>query len=184
MPGIVNALIIAVIVAAAYFLIRAAMKPDRFRIARAIRIDAPAAAIYPHIAGMERFKAWSPWQDKDPGMTQTMGGPAEGVGSWMEWSGNGKVGQGRMEVVDAQPPSSLRYKLSFLKPMKAENMAEFTLAESGGGTDVTWAMTGDSPFISKLMDAVMNMDKLVGRDFEAGLAKLKQVAERRGVSQA
>jgi uncharacterized protein YndB with AHSA1/START domain len=177
MPGVFQALIIAVIVAAAYFLIRAAQKPDRFRIARSIRINAPAAAVYQHIASMERFKAWSPWQDKDPGMKQTLGGPADGVGSWMEWSGNGKVGQGRMEVVSAEPPARLAYKLSFLKPMKAENMAEFTLTESGGETDVTWAMTGDSPFMSKLFDAVMNMDKMVGRDFEQGLAKLKKVVE-------
>jgi uncharacterized protein YndB with AHSA1/START domain len=173
----ITALIVAVAVAAGYFLMKAASKPDRFRIVRSVRINAPAAAIYPHIASMERFKAWSPWQDKDPAMAQTLGPVAEGVGSWMEWSGNGKVGQGRMEVVEAAPPSRLAYKLNFLKPMKAENMAEFTLAESGGGTDVTWAMTGDSPFTSKLFDAVMNMDKLVGRDFEAGLAKLKRLAE-------
>jgi uncharacterized protein YndB with AHSA1/START domain len=177
MSGILTALVVAIAVAAGFFLIRATRKPDRFRIARSIRINAPASAIYPHIAGMERFKAWSPWQDKDPGMTQTLGGPAEGVGSWMEWSGDGKVGQGRMEAVEAAPPARLAYKLDFLKPMKAENMAEFTLAESAGGTDVTWAMTGDSPFMSKLMDAVMNMDRMVGRDFEAGLAKLKRLAE-------
>jgi uncharacterized protein YndB with AHSA1/START domain len=133
MPGVVTALIIAVAVAVIYFLVRAALKPDRFRIARSIRIAAPASAIYPHIASMERFKSWSPWQDKDPSMTQTIGPIAEGVGSWMEWSGNGKVGQGRMEVVEALPPSRLAYKLNFQKPMQAENMAEFTLAESGGG---------------------------------------------------
>jgi uncharacterized protein YndB with AHSA1/START domain len=177
MPGSVTALIVAVLIAAAYFLIRAVMKPDRFRIARSIRINAPAAAIYPHIASMERFKAWSPWQDKDPGMAQKLGGPAEGVGAWMEWSGNGRVGQGRMEVVEAQPPSRLSYRLDFLRPMQAENLAAFTLAESGGGTEVEWAMTGDSPFMSKLFDAVMNMDRMVGRDFEAGLAKLKRLAE-------
>jgi uncharacterized protein YndB with AHSA1/START domain len=181
MSGIVTALLIAIAVAAAYFLIRAAQKPDRFRIARSVRIAAPAAAIYPHIASMERFKAWSPWQDKDPAMSQTLGGPSEGVGAWMEWRGNGKVGQGRMEVVEAAPPSRLAYRLDFLKPMQARNMAEFTLVESGGAdgpsTMVTWAMTGESPFMSKLFDAVMNMDKLVGRDFEAGLAKLKVVAE-------
>lgn len=179
MSGILTALLIAIAVAAAFFLIKAAGKPDRFRIVRSIRIDAPAAVIYPHIAGMQRFTAWSPWQAKDPAMKQTLGPVAEGVGSWLEWSGNGKVGQGRMEVVEASPPARLAYKLNFMKPMKAENMAEFTLAESGGATEVTWAMTGASPFMSKLFDAVMNMDKLVGRDFEQGLANLKRIVETR-----
>jgi uncharacterized protein YndB with AHSA1/START domain len=178
MSGIVTVLIIAVAAALTYVLVKAALKPDRFRIARAIRINAPAAAIYPHIAGMERFKAWSPWQDKDPEMTQVIGPIAEGVGSSMEWRGNGKVGEGRMEVVEAEPPVRLAYRLTFMKPFAAVNLAEFILVESSGGTDLTWAMTGDSPFMSKLMDALMNMDRMVGRDFEHGLAKLKALAEQ------
>jgi uncharacterized protein YndB with AHSA1/START domain len=177
MSGIFLALIIAVAVTAGFFLFKAARKPDRFHIFRAIRINAPASAIYPHIASMQRFTAWSPWQGKDLAAKQTMGPVAEGVGSWLEWKGNNKVGEGRMEVIEAAPPSQLAYRLTFLRPMKAVNRAEFTLTESGGGTDVAWAMTGDSPFMSKLFDAVMNMDKVVGRDFEEGLANLKRLAE-------
>lgn len=178
MSGIIQILLIVFLAVVVFVLIRAGLKPDRFRIARSIRIAAPASAIFPHISGMERFKMWSPWQDMDPGMSQTLGGPTEGVGSWMEWSGNGKVGQGRMEVTAAKPPSHLTYDLMFLKPMKAHNMAEFTLTESDGATEVTWAMTGASPFMSKVFDAVMNMDRLVGRDFEKGLGKLKALVER------
>jgi uncharacterized protein YndB with AHSA1/START domain len=178
MSGFIYVLIGLLVAVVAYILIRAALKPDRFAITRSVRINAPASAIFPHIASMERFKQWSPWQEMDPGMAQTLGGPAEGVGSWMEWSGNGKVGQGRMEVVNAEPSTRLAYKLDFLKPMQASNMAEFTLSERGGATDVTWTMTGASPFTSKLFDVVMNMDKLVGRDFERGLARLKAISEQ------
>jgi uncharacterized protein YndB with AHSA1/START domain len=177
MGSVLFYLVLLVAIALAALILIASRKPDTFRITRSIRIDAPASAIYPHIAGMQAFTRWSPWQAKDLAMTQSFGPVGEGVGAWQEWSGNSKVGQGRMEVVAAEPPGRIAYKLNFLKPMRAENMAEFTLKEAGGATDVAWAMTGASPFTSKIFDTLMNMDKMVGRDFEEGLANLKRLVE-------
>jgi uncharacterized protein YndB with AHSA1/START domain len=178
MGSVLFYLVLLLAVALAALILVASRKPDTFRIARSIRIDAPASAIYPHIASMQAFTRWSPWQAKDPAMTQSFGPVAEGLGASMDWSGNSKVGQGRMEVTAVEPPSRIAYKLNFLKPMRAENMAEFTLKEAGGATDVTWAMTGASPFTSKVFDTLMNMDRMVGRDFEEGLANLKAISER------
>jgi uncharacterized protein YndB with AHSA1/START domain len=172
---VIGALVVFAIIA---LLVYATTRPDTFRVQRSIRIQAPAEKVFPLLVDFRRWTAWSPWEGRDPAMKRNMSGAQTGKGSIYEWSGNSKVGQGRMEIVDATPPSSLRVKLDFLKPFEAHNVAEFVLSPSGGSTDVTWAMYGPSPFISKLMGVFMSMDRMVGRDFETGLASLKAASEK------
>lgn len=167
-----------VILALIALLAYAASRPDTFRVQRSIRIQAPPERIYPLLADFHRWSEWSPWEGKDPAMKRSMSGAPGGRGAIYEWSGNSKVGQGRMEIIEAVPPSSVRVQLDFLKPFEAHNVAEFLLAPAAGATEVTWAMYGPAPFISKLMSVFMSMDRMVGRDFEAGLANLKSAAEK------
>jgi hypothetical protein len=159
-------------------LVYATTRPDTFRVQRSIRIQAQAEKVFPFLVDFRRWTAWSPWEGRDPAMKRSMSGAQTGKGSIYEWSGNAKVGQGRMEIVEAMPPTTVRVKLDFLKPFETHNVAEFILTPAGGSTDVTWAMYGPSPFIAKLMGLFMSMDRMVGRDFEAGLASLKAASEK------
>ncbi len=158
----------------------AATQPDTFRIERTITIDAPPERIFPLVNDFRGWALWSPWENRDPGMQRTHSGADSGVGAVYEWSGNGEVGSGRMEIIQSVPDSRVAIDLHFLTPIEARNTTEFLLEPRGGSTGVTWAMFGPSPFISKLMGLFMSMDDLVGGDFEAGLASLKELAERGG----
>ena len=171
-------IVIAVIVLIGLVLVLAAARPNEFAVERTTRIDAPPARIYPHIADFHRWAEWSPFERLDPAMKKSHSGAASGPGSVYEWEGNNKVGQGRMEILDATPPSSVTVKLDFLKPFEAHNTAKFTLVPAGSSTDVTWRMFGPSPFVTKVMGVFYNMEKMVGKDFERGLSSLKSVAER------
>jgi hypothetical protein len=155
----------------------AATRPKELRVQRSARINAAPARIAPHITDFHRWNAWSPWEKLDPAMTKSHSGPASGPGAVYEWEGNRKVGKGRMEILDAAP-TRVALKLDFLKPFEAHNTTEFRLDPSGDATDVTWAMYGPSPFVTRVMGVFMNMDRMIGRDFETGLANLKAVAER------
>jgi hypothetical protein len=155
----------------------AATMPDSFRIQRTTRIDAPPERIAPLIDDFRKWPAWSPYETKDPGMKRTLSGAASGKGAVYAWEGNSDVGMGRMEIADASP-SKVTIKLDFEKPFKASNIAEFTMQPNGRGTDVTWAMHGPTPYISKVICVFLDMDDMVGRDFEAGLANLKAAAEK------
>jgi hypothetical protein len=157
----------------------ASRKPDELRVRRSARINAPADRIFAHIIDFHKWDAWSPWEKLDPAMTKTHSGPPSGKGAVYEWIGNSKVGQGRMEITDATPPSRVAIALHFIKPFEARNTTEFTLAPAGDATDVTWSMIGQSPFITKVMGVFMDMDKMVGKDFETGLSNLKGIAESR-----
>jgi uncharacterized protein YndB with AHSA1/START domain len=169
---------VVLLVAIAAILVLAAMKPDTFRITRAITVKAPPEKIFPLIADFRAWSAWSPWEKRDPALKRSYGGSASGKGAVYEWEGNSKVGKGRMEIIDAPPPSRLAIKLDFLKPFEAHNTAEFTLTPRGSTTDVTWAMHGPNLFIGKVMSLFVSMDRMVGKDFETGLANLKAEAER------
>ncbi len=158
-------------------LVISAMKPNQFRVTRSLQINAPAATIYANLVDLERWSLWSPWQQKDPAMSQSFGTIRQGVGATMAWDGNNQVGSGRMEVVEAESPTRTVFKLNFYKPFKAENQAEFTIQEASAGTTVHWTMTGPAPLMSKVMDTLMNMDRMIGRDFEQGLANLKRISE-------
>ena len=170
------AIVVVVVIVALLGL--AATKPNHFRAARSIVIKAPPEKIYALLDDFHKWGAWSPYEKLDPAMSRTYGGPASGVGSTYAWSGNGKAGAGRMEIVEIAAPSKLVINLDFSKPFEAHNKAIFTLVPEGDATRVTWAMEGPAPFVFKVMDVVFNMDKTLGKDFEAGLANLKVEAEK------
>jgi hypothetical protein len=176
--------VIAVIaaVAIAAVLAYAATRPDTFRIQRAASIEAPPEKIFPLIDDFRNWGSWSPWEKMDPALKRAYSGRPSGKGAVYEWEGNNKVGKGRMEIMEAPSPSRVTIKLDFLKPFEAHNTAEFTLTGKGGTTDVTWAMHGPNLFIGKVMSLFFDMDRMVGKDFETGLANLKTVAERQALA--
>jgi hypothetical protein len=173
--GIIVAVVLVVAVAA--LLGFAAMKPDTFRIQRAASIKAPAEKIFTLINDFHNWGSWSPWEKMDPALKRTYSGAASGTGAVYEWVGNKQVGQGRMEIAGASSPSKVTIKLDFIKPFKAHNTAEFTLQTQGDSTNVTWAMEGRQPFMFKVMSLFFSMDKMIGKDFEAGLANMKSLTE-------
>ncbi len=154
----------------------AASKPNSFKVTRETQIKAPPAKVLALIDDFREWPKWSPWEKMDPAMTRTHSGATSGTGAVYEWSGNKKVGQGRMEILGVSP-SQVDIDLQFMAPWKAHNKTVFTLAAKDGGTAVNWTMTGASPFMFKLMGLFMNMDQMIGKDFETGLANMKQVAE-------
>jgi uncharacterized protein YndB with AHSA1/START domain len=175
---IVVIIAITVAIAIAIVLIVAATKPDTFSVQRATTVRAPPEEIFPSINDFHQWATWSPWEDKDPAMKRTYSGTGSGKGAVYAWDGNKNVGTGRMEILEVSAPSKIVIKLDFFKPFEAHNTAEFTMLPQGDGTSLTWLMHGPAPFMSKVMQVFVNMDKMVGKDFEAGLAKLKKLAER------
>lgn len=159
------------------FLIVVATRPADFRIERRATISAPAAVVFDQVNDFRNWGAWSPWAKLDPAMKETYDGPPAGTGSHYAWVGNKKVGEGAMTILESRPGELVRIKLEFLKPFAATNTAEFVFAPEGDGTTVTWSMTGKNNFVSKAFCLFMDMDKMVGGDFEKGLAAMKTVAE-------
>ena len=155
----------------------AATKPDSFRVQRTASIKAPPEKIYPFLNDFHQHVVWSPWEKKDPRMKRAFSGAESGKGSVYEWDGNKDIGKGRIEITE-NSPSKITMKLDFLEPFEAHNMAEFTLAPKGGTTDVTWAIFGPMPYISKVLTMFCDMDSMIGKEFEAGLADLKALAEK------
>jgi uncharacterized protein YndB with AHSA1/START domain len=170
------AVVVAVIVAG--ILVYAATKPDSFTVKRSTAIKAPPERIFALINDLHGWAAWSPYEKKDPDMKRTFGGAAMGKGAIYQWDGNKNVGSGSMEIIEASAPSKIVIKLDFLKPFEGHNTAEFTMVPMGDNTTVTWAMYGPSSFIFKVMGIFMDMDKMIGNDFAAGLANLKALAEK------
>ena len=175
------AVIAAVIaIAVAIVLILAATKPDTFSVQRATTVNAPPEKIFPLINDFHQWGTWSPWENRDPAMKRSYSGAASGKGAVYGWDGNKNAGTGRMEIIDASSPSKIVIKLDFIKPFEAHNIAEFTMLPQGnaGPTKVNWVMHGPAPFMSKVMQVFMNMDRMIGKDFETGLANLKSGAEK------
>ena len=154
-----------------------ATRPSAFRIARSITIAAPAERVFEQVNDFHAWAGWSPWEKMDPAMNRTYGGPGSGVGSTYAWQGNKKVGEGRMTIERSERPRVIGIKLEFLKPWTATNVATFTFEPVAGGTKVTWAMDGCNGFAGKAFGMVMNFDKMVGADFERGLAAMKANVE-------
>jgi uncharacterized protein YndB with AHSA1/START domain len=169
---------IVVVVLVAGVLGFAMTKPDSFSVQRTANIKAPPEKIFPLIIDLHSWSSWSPWEKLDPTMKRTHSGAESGKGAVYEWEGNAKVGTGRMEIVDATPPSKVTIKLDFLKPIEGHNTAEFTLDPQGDSTNVTWVMRGQAPFISKVIQVFVSMDSMVGNEFDTGLANLKTIAEK------
>ena len=176
--------IVAVVlaIAIAVVLILAARKPDIFRVQRATTVEAPPEKIFSLINDFHRWGTWSPYETKDPAMKRSYSGADSGQGAVYGWEGNKNVGSGRMEILDAQAPAKIVIKLDFFAPFEGHNTAEFTMLPQGDATNVTtqvtWLMHGPSRFIGKIMHVFINMDRMVGKDFEIGLANLKRLTEK------
>ncbi len=170
-------LVLILVVAVVAVLVYAATRPDNFHVERAIAIKAPPEKIFALIDDFHKWASWSPYEKLDPAMSRTLSGADSGKGAVYEWNGNSKAGAGRMEITDSTPPSTVGIKLDFTKPFEAHNIATFTLKPDGDATNVTWAMDGPTPYIAKVMGIFVNMDTMIGKDFETGLATLKAEAE-------
>ena len=179
---IIAIIAIVLAIAIAIVLILAATKPDTFRVQRATTIKAPPEKIFPLINDFRQWGSWSPYENKDPAMKRSYSGAAAGKGAVYAWDGNKNVGSGRMEILDTTMPSKIVIKLDFFAPFEGHNTAEFTMLPQGDGTNpttqVNWLMHGPVPFMAKIMHVLMNIDRMVGKDFEAGLANLKQLTEK------
>jgi hypothetical protein len=160
----------------AVILLFAATRPDTFRVERKTVIAAPPESIQAQISNFQNWRTWSPYEKKDPAMKRRYSGPESGVGAKYSWEGDGNVGSGSMEVI-AATPQEVRIKLDFLVPFEAHNTAIFSFSPHSNGTEVSWAMEGPVPYFAKIIHLFFNMDKMVGPDFEAGLADLKIVTE-------
>lgn len=170
--GVSGALLLAVVIVLGI----AATRPDTFKVERQTVIPAPASAIFPNLADFHRWETWSPWEKLDPNMKKTYSGPPAGPGASYAWHGSDQVGQGKMTVLESRPDEYLSIKLEFLEPMAATNTTTYTLAPEAGGTRVTWAMEGSNSFMGKLFSVFADMDAMIGKDFETGLANLSRVS--------
>lgn len=164
--------IVVIAIAIAAVLVLAAMRPDTFKVQRSADIQAPPEKVYALISDFKRWQAWSPWEKKDPQMKREFGDKS------YAWQGNKEVGEGKMTIVEAVPPQRMKLSLDFIKPFEAHNTVDFTLQPKDKGTTVTWAMQGNTPYLFKVVHVFVDMDRMVGKDFEAGLANLKAAAEK------
>lgn len=155
----------------------AATKPDTFHVERRATIAAPPATVYAQIEDFRRWPEWSPWEKLDPNMQRTFSGSPSGVDAVYAWAGNSNAGEGRMTITETEPNQDVEIKLDFIKPWESTSQVQFKLAPVNEGTEVLWTMDGNFKYMEKVMCVFMDMDKMVGKDFEAGLANLKRVAE-------
>ena len=162
------ALVLILVVLAGYV----ATRPADFRIVRSRTVAAAPDVVHAYVNDFHKWPEWSPWEKLDPAMKREYSGAPSGTGAAYHWSGNDEVGEGHMTITDSRPPQSVTIRLEFLKPFAATSTTQFDFAPSGSGTNVTWAMAGHNNFMAKAFSAVMDMDKIVGADFEKGLAAL------------
>ncbi|MBV6757130.1 MULTISPECIES: SRPBCC family protein [Rhodococcus] len=155
------------------------MASAEFLVERSTVIDASPDVVQPLLDDFRKWQAWSPWEDVDPELKRTYSGPDSGVGASYAWEGNRKAGSGQMVITESVPGSKVVLDLNFLKPFKAENVTTFLLEPNGAGTTVRWQMTGKNNLFFRIVGVVFPMDKMVGKDFEKGLAQLKAAAEQR-----
>jgi hypothetical protein len=163
----------------AILLVVVALQPDSFRIARSATMAAPPEAVFAQVNDFHNWGGWNPWQKIDPAAKYTYSGADSGPGAKFAWDGNADVGAGRMTITDSEPPRRVAIELEFLRPFAATNQAEFTFEPQGAGTLVTWSMTGVNTFLSKAIGLVLDMDRMVGGQFEKGLADMKAIVERK-----
>jgi uncharacterized protein YndB with AHSA1/START domain len=152
------------------------MADKTFRVSRETTVAAPPERVHALINDLHEWQKWSPWEGLDPAMDRAYAGPSSGVGATYAWKGHRQAGEGRMEITGSDP-EHVGVDLLFAAPMKAHNQVDFTLTPTGDGTRVEWAMSGPLNFVMRMMSRFWSMDKMVGRDFEKGLAQLKRVAE-------
>ena len=168
--------VIAILVASV--LAYAAFQPDTFHVERSASIKAPPEEIFPLINDFHNWLVWSPYEKLDPALKRTYSGADSGKGAVYGWEGNKEVGKGRMEITESSPPSKVVIAIMFIMPFEAHNTVEFTLTPTGDATEVTWSIDGPMPYLSKLMCLFFDMDKMIGTDYEKGLASMKAIAEK------
>jgi hypothetical protein len=174
---IIKKVALALVVFIVAVLMYAATRPDTLHVERSATVNASPEKIFPLINDFHSWTSWSPYEKKDPAMKRTYSGAPAGKGAIYEWDGNSEVGSGRMEITDATAPLKIVIKLDFIKPFEGHNIAQFTMQPGGGATNVVWSMDGPSAYLGKVIGVFMNMDRMIGTDFEAGLANLKTLAE-------
>jgi Polyketide cyclase / dehydrase and lipid transport len=170
-------ILIAVAAIIALFILIVALRPAEFRIERSASMAATPAAVFAQVNDFHNWQAWSPWAKIDPNAKYTYEGAEAGSGAVFTWTGNSQVGEGTMTLTESRPNDSIRIKLDFRRPFKASNDAEFTFRPQGNSTVVTWSMSGRHKFLAKAVCLFMDMDKVVGGDFEKGLASMKGIVE-------
>ena len=170
-------IVLAVIVVG--FVAFVALRPSEYRVARTVTISAPAPAVFAQVNDFHRWDAWNPWAKMDPAMKQTYEGAPAGTGAVYTWTGNKEVGEGRMTLTESRPHELIRINLEFLKPFAATSTAEFTFKPEGSHTAVTWSMGGKVNFVAKVVHLFVDMDTMIGANFEKGLADMKSVVEAR-----
>ena len=175
---IIAIIAIVLAVAIAIVLILAAIKPNTFSVRRATTVKAPPEKIFPLINDFHQWVTWSPYENKDPAMKRSYSGAESGKGAVYGWEGNKNVGSGRMEILDTSVPTKIVIKLDFFTPFEGHNTAEFTMLPQGDATNVTWLMHGPASLMSRVMQVFINLDHMIGKDFEAGLANLKRLTEK------
>jgi uncharacterized protein YndB with AHSA1/START domain len=171
-------IVVAVVLLVGAFAVFVALQPSDFRIERSAAIAAPPAAVFAQVNDFRRWQAWSPWEKLDPALKRSYEGADAGQGAQYAWQGNNDVGEGRMTILESRPGERVRIRLEFFKPFAATNTAEFSFKPSAGGTAVTWAMEGKNNFVARAICVFMDMDKMVGGQFEQGLSQLKALTEK------
>ena len=173
----IKVILVAIAVCIVVFVIIAALQPDEFRVERSISILAAPSAPFAQVNDLHKWQAVSPYVKLDPSASYVIDGASAGEGATLSWIGNSKVGEGRMTITESRPDELVRMRMDFIKPFASTCVAEFTFRAEGDGTQVTWSLAGPKNFISKAAGLVMNMDKMIGGQFEEGLANIKRVSE-------
>ncbi|MDB4978376.1 MAG: polyketide cyclase / dehydrase and lipid transport [Candidatus Peribacteria bacterium] len=174
LPVILSILVVLIVV----LLVLIVLQPNEVRYTRSTTVNAPASAVFPLINDFHKWTDWSPWEKLDPNTRKMYGGPDSGVGSTYAWEGNKNVGSGHMKILESHPHMLVRIALEFLKPIKGSNITDFTFEEKNGTTVVTQTMSGPNSLMGKVMGLIMDMDKkMIGPNFEKGLADIKAIAE-------
>jgi hypothetical protein len=173
-------LLLAIAFIAIIFFVVIAGRPDEFIVSRSTKISVAPGKIFPHVNDLHKWDAWSPWAKLDPNAKNSFAGADSGTGAAMAWDGNKKIGAGRMTIIESAPNDLIRFKLEFIRPFRANNTAEFTFQPEGGQTVVTWSMAGKNNFFFKAFGLFMDCDKMIGKDFDKGLAAMKSVVEMSG----
>jgi hypothetical protein len=171
-------ILIGLVVLLAGFFGFAAMQPDSYSVTRKIQIDAPPSAVFSQINSLKKFGEWSPWDKLDPAMKKSWTGPEAGVGQSYAWEGNDKVGKGKMSITQSEPDKKVAYALEFIEPFPSTAQTDLAISGTAAPVTVEWTMTGKQNLMGKAMGVFMNMDKMIGKDFEKGLAELKTVSEK------
>lgn len=170
--GLVFVLVVIVLIAAA-------MQPDGYKVTRSAKIKAPPAVVFAQVNNFHKWQAWSPWAKLDPAAKLTIDGAEEGVGAKYAWSGNDNMGEGKMEIIESKPATKIAIRLEFIRPMASVCPTEFAFQPEGDETVVTWTMSGKTEgLVNKAFCMFMDLDGMIGKDFDAGLAKIKEVAEK------